>query len=112
ARRSGRLSGPVPEASDGVDVFSFVEGHLDVVGAADGDDAAVELMAAAVLADDRPVRVAIGHGHRSLGAVSDALAARLADDADVVELVRYRVGPSVAAYSGPGSAGAYWFPAD
>ncbi|MEO1062632.1 MAG: DegV family protein [Actinomycetota bacterium] len=112
ARRSGRLSGPVPEASGGVDVYSFVEGHLDVVGAATGDTSAVELMADTVLADRRPIRAAVGHGHASLRPVADALAERLSSAEDVVELVRYRVGPSVAAFSGPGSAGAYWFPAD
>ncbi len=111
ARRSGRLTGPIPEGSDGVDVFSLVEGQLEVVGSATGDDAAVELMAAAVLADHRPIRAAVGHGHGSLEPVADALARRLDAAADVVELVRYRVGPSVAAFSGPGSAGAYWFPA-
>jgi DegV family protein with EDD domain len=112
ARRSGRLSGPVPDASDGVDVYSFIEGQLDVVGSATGDESAVGLMAGAVLADQRAVRVAVGYGHGSLGPVADALADRLAGADDVVEVVRYRVGPSVAAFSGPGSAGAYWFPAE
>ena len=112
ARRSGRLSGPIPEGSGGgVDVYSFVEGQLAVLGSATGDDTAVEMMAGAVLADGRPIRAAVGHGHASLEAVADALAERLEAADDVVELVRYRVAPSVAAFSGPGSAGAYWFPA-
>lgn len=112
ARRSGRLAGPAPEASGGVDVYSFVEGHLAVLGAATGDRSAVDLMASAMLAVERPIRVAVGHGHGSLEPVADALVERLEDEGDVVDLVRYRVGPSVAAFSGPGSAGAYWFPAD
>lgn len=111
ARRSGRLSGTIPEASDGVDVYSFVEGQLDVVGSATGDDDAVDLMSGAVLAEGRPIRVAVGHGHGSLEAVADELARRLDTADEVVELVRYRVGPSVAAFSGSGSAGAYWFAA-
>ena len=34
---------------------------------------------------------------------------RLADRPNVVDLVRYRVGPSVGAFTGPGAAGGFWY---
>ncbi|MDG1366435.1 MAG: hypothetical protein P8P85_05200 [Acidimicrobiales bacterium] len=30
----------------------------------------------------------------------------------ITEVVRYRVGPSIAAHPGPGAAGGFWWPAD
>lgn len=112
ARRSGRLRGPAPEVSvDGVDVYAFVAGTLEVVASAPDTAGAAEAMADAVVGTGSPVRAAVGHGHRSLGPLADVLAERLGAVSSVVEVVRYRVGPSVGAFSGPGSAGAYWFPA-
>src|SRR5207237_531850 len=43
-------------------------------------------------------------------AVADALASRLAGAPGAVEIVRYRVGPSVGAHTGPGTAGAVYHP--
>ncbi|MEM9034261.1 MAG: DegV family protein [Actinomycetota bacterium] len=112
ARRSGRLSGPVPDApSQGVDVYSFVDGALEVDASVPDLDGAASAMVAAITRSACPVRAAVGHGHDGLAPLSDALVGQLEAAPDVVEVLRYRVGPSVAAFSGPGSAGAYWFPA-
>lgn len=112
ARRSGRVTGALPDAPDeGVDVYSLVGGTLEVVASVPDLDAAAEAMARAVARSDSPVRAAVGHGHADLAPLSEVLTARLEAEANVVEVLRYRVGPSVAAFSGPGSAGAYWFPA-
>jgi hypothetical protein len=39
-----------------------------------------------------------------------AMEARLRVEPQVVDLVRYRVGPSVGAHTGPGTAGGFWYP--
>ena len=40
----------------------------------------------------------------------EALEALLRDAPEVRELIRYRVGPSVGAHTGPGTAGAMFYP--
>ena len=39
----------------------------------------------------------------------EAMEALLVDRPNVVDLVRYRVGPSVGAFTGPGAAGGFWY---
>ena len=43
--------------------------------------------------------------------LAKALEAAVADRGRVTEVVQYRVGPSVAAHTGPGTAGCFMFPA-
>ena len=44
-------------------------------------------------------------------ALWQALEERLDGAPEVSEVVRYRVGPSVAVHTGPGTAGAFFYPA-
>ncbi|MFN0092363.1 MAG: DegV family protein [Acidimicrobiales bacterium] len=121
ARRGGRLvipAGAELEASGGQDaaVLSLVGGSAQVVGRATSVEEAAEVMAAEVLAGARrapsgQVRVASGIADAAARPLSEALERRLAASPLVAELVRYRVGPSVGAHTGPGTAGAFWFPA-
>ena len=110
ARRGGRVAAGVTE-DDGVPVLALEAGTMDVVGrAADLDDAVKQM-------DDyfgrwaagRPSLVGVGD------AVAPALAAALADRLrarpEAAELIRYSIGPSVGVHSGPGTAGAVFFPA-
>ena len=110
ARAGGRLAADVGEEA-GVPVLSLVGGEIRAVGrAADADEAAA-VMAGHVLAGGRDLRVAVGVADAAAGPVADALAERLLDRPEVRELVRYRVGPSVGAHTGPGTAGAFFHPA-
>jgi fatty acid-binding protein DegV len=72
---------------------------------------AVEFMLDYTLAWGEPVKVAIGTAHRDCLPIADALAAKVAAAADVVESVRFRIGPSVGAETGPGTVGCVFYPA-
>lgn len=104
--------GSVPDLpADGTAVLAIAGTELEVLGHATSPSAAVDLMAARIEADRGPLRVAIGAGDRRVLVLADALDERLGDHAGVVETLRYRCGPSVGAFSGPGVAGAVWWPA-
>jgi len=109
ARRGGRLA-PGAEAAEGVAVLALHGGTMDVVGNAGDVDGAVDAMAGYVRERTigRPHRAGVGQvGARQIG---DELAARLGDLADIDEVVRYDIGPSVGAHTGLGTAGCVFFP--
>jgi DegV family protein with EDD domain len=109
ARSGGRLlvdDGP----TDGIPVLSLVAGALKSVGTArDVEEAAAVMADYALLAGDR-LRVAIGIADAAAAPLWQALEERLRAAPQVLELVRYRVGPSVGAHTGPGTAGAFFYP--
>jgi DegV family protein with EDD domain len=108
ARRGGRLARDVDDV--GIPVLALDEGTMEVVGQAHDVEDAVDAMVTYFerFAADRRMRVGVGHARAD--AIADELAARLADRSEVTELVRYTVGPSVGAHSGPGTVGAVFFP--
>jgi DegV family protein with EDD domain len=110
ARRGGRLAAGV-DSGDGVPVLALYGGTMDVLGRAGDVDAAVTLMVSEFerAAAARPMRVGVGDA--AAPELAGALAGQLGPRPEVVELVRYQVGPSVAAHSGVGTAGAVYFPA-
>jgi DegV family protein with EDD domain len=111
ARAGGRLSASASaEAGPGLTVLALVDGAMQPVATAPSDEDAATVMAERIASGGRRLRVGIGHSDRSSEAVADALEARLAADPLGHELVRYRVGPSVAAHTGPGTAGAVFHP--
>lgn len=67
-------------------------------------------MAAHVLGHPGTLDVAVGYAAPPTEASADLLARALAH-AGIAEVVRYRVGPSVGAHTGPLSFGAFWWPA-
>ena len=110
ARAGGRLAAGTDAAPDAIPVLSLVAGELKSVGAAvDVDEAAAVMADYAVLAGDR-LRVAIGIADAGAAPLWRALEQRLASAPEVREVVRYRVGPSVGAHTGPGTAGAFFYP--
>lgn len=126
ARRGGRLISTAPiddgvrDAGDAVPVLSLIEGELRVIGTATDLDDAAEVMAAyvveagAALGATRAspgLRVAMGIADADAEPVRLALEARLADADSVIDIVHYRIGPSVGVHTGPGAAGAFFFPA-
>ena len=109
-RAGGRLS---PDASigDAIPVLRLVNGVVETVGEARDLDDAAEVMASFVEEWGTGLRVGVGVADAGTRALGDALASRLVDADEVLEVVRYRIGPSVGVHTGPGSVGACYYPA-
>jgi DegV family protein with EDD domain len=111
ARRGGRLAEDAVEGG-GLPVLALAAGQMKPVAQVHDADAAVEAMTDYVraTADGRPQRVGVGD------AVAPELARayedRLRELPEVAELVRYEIGPSVGAHTGPGTVGACFFGID
>ena len=109
-RAGGRLaSGAETPETGAMPVLSLVDGEITRIGVATDVDTATEAMAAAVLAGGDSLRVSVGIADRDAEPLSVALEDRLRGEAAVVDLVRYRIGPSVGAHSGPGTAGCFFW---
>jgi len=109
-RRGGRLAADVAE-NNGVPVLTLVGGEVRVLATAADLAEAVGVMAGHARAWGTGLRVAIGIADAAGAPLSEALRAALAGAREVDEIVDYRVGPSVGAHTGPGTAGAFFFPA-
>lgn len=117
--RSGRAQGVEvgAAAAEGVPVLAMSGGDLVVLDTVTDLDAAVDAMVADTLAwpsrSPAPsadgLRVAIGTSDESSRPVSIALTERLTGHPDVADVVQYRIGPSVGAHTGPGTAGLFCF---
>lgn len=94
--------------ADGIPVVAMYGEELTVLGDAADVDHAADLMVAVVAAETRPCRVGIGVGGREAFGFYPALRTRLEALDVVAEIVEYRCGPTVGAYSGPGVAGLAW----
>lgn len=110
ARRGGRLQ-PGAEAGPGVPVLALRDGTMDVLGQAADLEAAVDAMVADFARVAAGQSMLVGVGDARAADLAEELAARLHAQPETQELVRYEVGPSVAAHSGLGTAGAVYFPA-
>jgi DegV family protein with EDD domain len=95
----------------GIPVMTVHEGRVDVVSRVSTLSEAVEAMASKAIVWGSRVNVAVGVGGRSGSTLSEALADRLGLSANVLEVVRYRIGPSVGVYAGPDTVGCFMFPA-
>lgn len=111
ARAGGRL---LPGATDaeGLPVLRLVEGKMEALGSARSAHDAAGLMARTIAAAGDGLRVGVGWSDESSIAVADELADLLAAASEVDEVLRYRVGPSVGAHTGPGTAGAVFWSMD
>jgi hypothetical protein len=69
-------------------------------------------MAAHVLAAGTRLRVGIGAADGDGAPLADALVARVEGAPNVLDIVRYEVGPSIGGHTGPGTAGAFFFPSE
>ncbi len=113
--RSGRMAGMDVGAAtaDGVPVIAGVGGGFEVLASVGSVDEAITTMAEFALSREPSVdgglRIAIGTSDRSSLAVGDALTDQLIARPEVADVVRYRVGPSVGAHTGPGTAGLFVF---
>jgi DegV family protein with EDD domain len=109
ARRGGRLAEGT-DAGDGLPVLALVEGRMQSVAQVHDAEAAVDAMVEYFqsTAAGKPQRVGVGDAVAS--DLADEFESRLRPLADVAELVRYEIGPSVGAHTGPGTVGACFFP--
>ena len=110
ARRGGRLAADAA-AGEGLPVLALAEGQMQAVGRVHDVESAVDAMTDYLVeaADGAPQRVGVGDALTP--ELAGEYAARLAYRPEVVELVRYEIGPSVGAHTGAGTVGACFFPA-
>ena len=113
ARGGGRLRAEAGRSLDGeaIPVLRLADGVLEPVAEARTVDEAADAMASAVTRGGSGLRVGISIADEGAAPLWQALEERLGDASQVAELVRYRVGPSVGVHTGPGTAGAMWYPA-
>ncbi len=109
ARRSGRFSDL--DLGSSIPVLASGPEGLSVLGEVQSIDDGVDLMADQLLARAERVVVAVGRASEATDPVTDALIERLQGASGVAELVEYRVGPSIAAHTGPNTVGGFSFPA-
>lgn len=117
AQRSGRF-GDLDGVADDLEAIPVLwtgRGELEVIESIppgpNSVEAAVAAMAGRVLAREGDLVVASGLAHPDTAPVTEALEVALLDSGRVERLLRYRVGPSVAAHVGPGTAGVFTWPA-
>ncbi|MEM7094994.1 MAG: DegV family protein [Actinomycetota bacterium] len=109
-KQSGRVDFEVSE--EAIELFTTAPGGVfEVLGTAASVDEVCDRVAQAMHLDGRPIRVALGMADRDSLPYFDAIESRLRDRDDVVEILRYRIGPSVGALTGPGTAGGFWYAA-
>ncbi|MDP9465576.1 MAG: DegV family protein [Actinomycetota bacterium] len=96
----------------GIPVLTMHAGEFKVVSHVRTRVDAVNAMASMAIGWGSRSRVAVGLADRSAEPLTQALEAAVRESPNVVEVVRYRIGPSVGVYTGPGTVGCFMFPAD
>ena len=91
-------------------MLTLVGGAMQQVERAPDLEAAADAMAGVVRAAGPCLRVGVGLSDAGTLPLVMALEERLRGRPEVRELVRYRIGPSVGAHTGPGTVGAMWAP--
>lgn len=111
AREGGRLAGDVAQqGSAAIPVLTLSAGVMSQVARCADVDAAALAMAAFVRAAGSSLRVGVGLSDEGTLPLVTALEDLLGAAPEVAELVRYRIGPSVGAHTGPGTVGAMFAP--
>lgn len=111
ARRGGRLADDA-EAASGVPVLALRSGTMEVVGQAPDRETAVEAMTGYLRSRAGGRAQRVGVGHAGAAEIAEDLASGLEGTGLVQELVRYDVGPSIGAHTGPGTVGCVFYPDD
>jgi DegV family protein with EDD domain len=111
ARAGGRLAGDVVAPAATIPVLTLAGGAMQLVARCADLDEAAAAMAAFVRAAGGPLRVGVGLSDATTLPLVMVLEDALRDAPEVAELVRYRIGPSVGAHTGPGTVGTMFAPA-
>ncbi len=109
ARAGGRIDPELPPGAEGVVVIAGHGSDLDVVATASSVDSLCDLMVERFVADGGPIRAGVCLADPATVCFTEGLEQRLRRADIDVEMVRYRVGPSIAAHTGPGTAGGFWY---
>ena len=112
ARRGGRFSPELLNEHEGVAVISGYGSDLKVVAQGHTVDELCDQITACFLADGRPIRAGVCLADPATLMFTEGIEQRLRAAPVEVDLVRYRVGPSIAAHTGPGTAGGFWYCTD
>jgi fatty acid-binding protein DegV len=91
-------------------VLTITAGEMRVVGSAADVEQAAEVMATWIRGAGERLRVGLGVADAEAAPLSDAVEGKLAGAPEIAEVVRYRIGPSVGAHTGPGTVGAMYAP--
>ena len=103
--------GADPEGQTDVPVMTARDGKIGLLGRFATMVDAVDSMADYVIDWGDRLKVAVGHSDSTSAPLADALEAGIGPAANVLEVVRYRIGPSMGVYTGPGSVCCFMFPA-
>jgi DegV family protein with EDD domain len=110
ARAGGRLA-PDTEDSPAIPVLTLAGGAMRTVGHAADVAEAARMMAHHVRSAGTSLRVGVGEADAGTRPMVEALESLLLDAPEVREVIRYRIGPSVGAHTGPGTVGTMYYPA-
>ena len=110
AQAGGRLAGDVAALADTVPVLTLAGGVMREVDRCLDLDEAAEVMAGFIRAGGPSLRVGVGVSDPGTVPLVEALEERLRMAPEVSEVVRYVIGPSVGAHTGPGTVGAMFAP--
>ncbi len=108
-RSQGRLVEALPDSVSGIPVISMIDGETSIVGEERSVEALCRMMVDTMTSSGEPMRVALCIADASARPFYEAMESMLESRPNVVDLVRYRVGPSVGAFTGPGAAGGFWY---
>ena len=110
ARAGGRLAGDVGGPEAGIPVLTLAGGVMQQVERCQDLDQAADVMAGFVRRAAPALRVGVGRSDPATLPLVTALEDRLRAAPEVRQLVRYRIGPSVGAHTGPGTVGTMFAP--
>ena len=110
ARAGGRLAGDVTPSAGTIPVLTLAGGVMREVDRCGGVDDLAEAMAGFVRAGGSCLRVGVGVSDAGTVPLVERLEQLLRAAPEVGEVVRYVIGPSVGAHTGPGTVGAMFAP--
>ena len=110
ARAGGRLASDVAALAHTVPVLTLAGGVMREIDRCADLGEAAEIMASFIRAGGSSLRVGVGVSDPGTLPLIERLEDRLRQAPEVSEVVRYVIGPSVGAHTGPGTVGAMFAP--
>ncbi len=108
---SGRTSLARPDGpDDGIGVYRGRGSNFDLLGSGRTPEELCELLAIPFRDATTRIRAGVARADHDTAGYTDTLMEMLREMDHVVEVVEYRVGPSIAVHSGPATAGGFLWP--